>query len=1332
MPGEKTSLTGATAAQAGYDYQVDVSILAALRLLLITKAASRLILEPANEEDLEADLAPDVPGRVEPSAVVAGGYKLVIQVKRRSGEPWSIEDFRALLKHGKTRRPAFYHLDDPETRYLLVTSADAKGVARDLLVNDFEEPSDKNAFPTTLKSTLKSSPEGRVAIWGSLTEKQLAADLRDLMSDLLHVPRARQNDLLLDLRREAKRRMRASTPGIWTRQDLLGTVRKHGGFLASAASLELFVPPANFDQMTKLLEQRSAIVIRGPSGTGKTQAALKLCELARERDGTLEIVTVGPDDSPASTRKLVDTGPTLYYVEDPWGQYSLRGGSEAWTTQLPRLLEKARPDHLYVITSREDMMRSADVGAGLNHWSIELDGDQYCDGPLIAIHDNRMDQLPADLQAKAFAFRADALQAFETPLEIDLYFKELQKGPAKGEADHAFFRRLREVAHREAVQNEVGKYLSKIDSAGLSAIVWALLAARSQFDRAHLTALQRALRRIAPALGDELDKVVDRLVATRHLRQPARTVAFAHPSVKEGFEAFLQANWPRSEGALELLIEALTKLGGGYSEWGLETAARAFQVTKAFSKLIEGIDPPFDIDPDAQAAIDVWLDEGLLDEKSDFSLLLELSTDVGSSGSVPSEVARWLLLGVQRGASVFLKKWKPPTYSDEWYDRIASDPVTVKVAGRFVRDALPWERGGFGRGFPEKLDRIAPDLALAYCEAARKMVGNGFESNADAVAVGAVRDLVAFAPIVEAALDDLSSIRRYFAQEGAEEWRAIEDGERDHAVEEGHQSNHEGDGYTSGVFVDAYIAQLRREGRWRDIAAHPRVDELLQAWARDIATSAERPEIVEFRELMRLSQDKPSEHQTWWAVRENWSPELAADLRARLMADPAEGQLRSELVRTAVLSAPEMLIEVINALSQRPAAQLRLGVDVWEARGRLGAKGRSAKLKQISERISPDLGEISDALGFRRRPAKAVGATALAHILSTIGSLSASTLKSLVPIIVASGGDAAEAVKRWLIVADDNNDARAAAEAAVVLGSKPLMDLALHHKRADARRVALIALAKAHDTPLPDALLKLANDPGSRVRRALVAILKNRPHPDHLAALRSLIHDTWSDNDAYHHEPESHPIAREAIEALAHYDDLPADLGPELLDLADRTPDREVSQDALIVAAHAFGADIRTKLWEMVLLPVSRWIRLDALDALADAEFVEPEIVAQVTAPLLLKLPAVLAVPAAVLLCNHATPMEAVSVFERIASSNDRRALLLVGAATLAPNNPVEADQILDLLEPGHPARDLLSAAAPLPTSVLDGLGKVRLRRAVRERLGDRLIDPPVAGTATT
>ena len=50
-----SSGSGAKAAQAGYEYQLNFAVLPALRLLLITKSAMQITLEPANEEDLEAD-----------------------------------------------------------------------------------------------------------------------------------------------------------------------------------------------------------------------------------------------------------------------------------------------------------------------------------------------------------------------------------------------------------------------------------------------------------------------------------------------------------------------------------------------------------------------------------------------------------------------------------------------------------------------------------------------------------------------------------------------------------------------------------------------------------------------------------------------------------------------------------------------------------------------------------------------------------------------------------------------------------------------------------------------------------------------------------------------------------------------------------------------------------------------------------------------------------------------------------------------------------------------------------------------------------------------------
>ncbi|MBK4116957.1 hypothetical protein JHE03_11685 [Pluralibacter gergoviae] len=1324
-PSCRQPLRGAAAAQAGFDYQLDVSILAALQLLLISKAASRLVLEPANEEDLEADLQPNVPGRVQPSATMTGNQKLVVQVKLDNGDPWRVKDFEALLKHGSDkkggRRKALHHLDDPNTRYLLVTNADATGAARGLLVQGFEELSDKASFPGSLHATLKSSPAGRVAIWGKLTEKQLASDIRELMSDLLHVPKVEQRKLLEQLRLEAKRRTRGGAPGIWTRDDLLATVRAHGGFLASFASLEDFVAPANFDEMVRMLTDRNAVVLRGPSGTGKTQAALKLCDMARRRDGTLDVVSLGPDDAPTNARKVVDMGPTLFYVDDPWGQYSLANGNEAWTEQLPRLLAKASPGHQFVITTRSDMLYGAGVGSSLDTWSVELDAVQYRDGQLGDIYDNRMDQLPAPLQTKAYEFRKDALEKLETPLELELFFSHLQIDPEAEESDHAFCRRQLKLAQRDAVEGVVIRALSSMDTTGVSALVWALLASRAQFDRTRMLPLQRALRAFDSALSEAFGKIVDRMVAARHLRQPARVVAFAHPSVKQGFEAFVIANWVRGEAAIESLISALVQLPEAHREWGLETAARVLEMTRSFSRRTD-IDQPFEIDAVSQSLIDSWLDERLQDPRSKFAPLLELASEVGSDASIPSRVARWLLKGTQRGASVFIRNWQPPVFDDDWYRTVAADPVSAQVAERFIREMLGFDRGNYGSSFAQRLDSFAPNLTMAYLDAARQMVGNGFELNADAVATGAIRDLVGFESVLQASLDDLATLRRRYAQDGFEEWRAIEDGERDHAVEEAAQWNHEEDGYTSGVFIDAYVRRLRAEGHWQALYDHPRIAELVQTWSQDLHRSADRASEDELRALISAGKGLDAETNIWAAVRQHWHPALEVLLTERLSAGLLAVDLRDELALTSLSVAPAALISACAVQRQHPERQVLLLCNMRRAQYRLGKSGRSRKLKRITDALSPHLAEIANALPNKSKTAHRVGARALAFLKNCAAKLEAEALALVVPVILKSGGDASVAIAQWLAVSSSKEQAIEATEAAIATSDPLLIEQAFRHDRADARRLALLHLAQALPDPLPPAMLAMAGDPGSRVRRALVSILSERPHPDHLRTLLSLIHDTWSSAELHHHEIESYDVAQEAVIALAANKPLSDEIGDMLLHLANTTDDRTLSQHALIVAVHCCSAGIQQKISNLVNIPEARWIRLDAMDALADAEAIDPSIVAQLTPTYLLKAPPILAASAAHFIGAHAEVPQAMSCFERVASSNRSRALLLVGAAAMALRDSEAAARILDLLEPDHPGRQLLTTSEPLPASILDGLGTVQLREAVRKRLKDRIM----------
>ena len=1028
-------------------------------------------------------------------------------------------------------------------------------------------------------------------------------------------------------------------------------------------------------------------------------------------------------NGPASTRALSDTGPKLFYVEDPWGQYSLRGGADVWTEQLPRLLREAHAGHQYVVTSRTDMLDQAGAGQGVKRWTVVLDADQYRDGELAAIYDKRLDLLAMDMQAKALDFRTDALNALETPLEVDLFLTYMADGPQVDEVDPAFYGRILDLAHRDSVEDVVVFYLRATDQTGESAIVWALLAARSQFDRNQLVSLNRQLRTVDPTFVDGLEKLVNRLVATRHLRQPGQIVSFSHPSVRAGFEIFIKENWGRSEAALKSLISALTQLGGSHRGWALETAARSLKAIVDLISGTESTDAEFETDRASRVVIDEWLEESLVDPRADFRSVLQLASDVGTQTSTLSELARWFIRGIQRGGQVFLDKWEPPSFDDAWYTQVSADSRSFMVADRFIREQLPWDRDGYGDGFAEALDRIANGLTPSFVAAARKMISSGFNMNAGVVAAGAVRDLDGYEEVVHAALDELADFNRYFEREGREVWRAVRDGEYDEFYEESYVLQHEGEGYAANTFIAAYVNRVRSLGDWRTLEKHSRVSELGRAWADDISRTGGSVSSEELRVVIAVTRSSEGERQAWEAAREQWQASLASDLEQRILSSPDDNNLRATLIFCALMASPTTLALCLEELSGAPASFVQLLVDMHTAHRRISDKTRARQVGPILASIPRAGKEIFQALSIDDKPPRRVGRTAVSLLNEAAETAPPFILDKIVPVMIISGSAPSVAIRRWLVEAEDHELARAAAEAAIHIQDDALVWLAIDHSRADARAAALAYLANSLPDPLPQRLLSLSSDPGSRVRRSLVQILTNRQHPEHQSVLLRLVEDEWSDSEAYYDEPPSYPIARKAIVGLAAYGSLSDDIGEVLLSRAEGTDDRSLGIVALDTAAQCCGPAIRKKIWNLSFLEQPRWVRVDAIDALSRADAVESELLDGITAELLLRLVPILAASACVLLVVHGRIAKVVETMERIAHSTKRRALVLLGAYGLAARDRDAAIKLLELLGSDHPARRLidLNNGEQLPKAALDDLGHIRIRRAVQGWLDDKI-----------
>lgn len=1284
---------------AGYDYQIDVSVWLALDLVLASRLAQELILEPAQEEDLEADLAETEPGRLTSNASL-DGYRLIVQAKLRSGDAWTVPKVKALLQHGDKRPSASKRLEDSRSRYLLVTTAGLNGGTRKMSVRragSWPKPGD---MPSTIEGALPKGAAGRVAIIGNEDEERLVADIKTILTESFRVPNARLAHCVQALRDQARARIGGAGGGRWTRPQLERVIRRHDGYIASSPELDDYVHPTNWQELRAAMRARYAALIVGQSGTGKTMATRKLFdELRADIPGLTRVpITLGPEQLRDDTTEL----PVLYDIEDPWGRYDFDPHSRAWNDQLAHFLAKARPGAMIVATSRQDVAQASGAIETVKPWLVGLEAEHYGPAERRLLYRNRIEHLPRKLQQTARQAESTVLAKLATPLEIQKFFDALStiEGEERGNADRLVAEAIRR-AHQNSIEQTVVDQIEQRDDVRAAAVIWGLLKANDKLSLKPLRQIEEDLGEHGPQFEKGVTPLVNFFVAARNLRQTEPTVTYYHPRVEAGIERALSRNRVIARRTLGHLINTLVARDAPGEVWGLATSAR---MLLAMNRVPELKPEPSHT---AQQKLDSWLANKLAKGGKDFEPNLELAAAAGSRGCNAAEMARFLLHKPERSGFGWMHSWAPPERDEAWYARMRADETIKPIVETFVREVLPYTRDDFNGSFVAEAERVASDLTPAFLAAAATTVRFGVTHAHRAIATGALNDLAGFEAIIDAAVEarTMSDEER---ERDAETRLAIANGEFSEDYVD-HLSDND-DGWTAGEFVQAYVERVRATVGWRHLEAHRHRSSMLFYWFRELGEEAGEKGIEpdELAAAFAAGQGTESEDDLWHVLAKAKSPSFQSAAEERILNGHPSLRVRVAALTYLIEVAPTQLSAICQKLTDagRQDRLVDLAIELGE---RFDGVNHEDAATSAAARLPPLLQEVCDVamvLGTEKTPTLSKEASELvasAAAQSEDLRVFRLNLDKHLPMFVPND-------VRWLLEqSDEAGNATAAIEAAIRHDMTAEIDAGLGHRFADVAARALKKVAAHLEAPLPERLLALAAHKGSPVRKALVELLDAKPSPAHLATLVGLAKDDWGPRSAYYGEDDDYPIAQAAVAALGKLGDLDESTADDLYRLALNTRDPDVRADIFTLLVQAADKRFQAQLFELAVNPGRRSVRLAASAALlVGHERVENDIVARVT-PQLLKSRIESVVSRLLLLfACRAEIDDVVSIASALSTNEKRRVLLLLVIWVLFERDKAAAGRVARMLPINHIGVQWALAGAKgklRDTAALDDLG---------------------------
>lgn len=1306
----------------GLEYQAAVTVLAALELVAIKGYVAELVIEPVSDEDLEADLSrslendetPPLEGGAETRAP-NDAYRLVVQSKRRDGGGWTSAKVNGVLDHGKRRTPARARLHaDPTVRYLLVTSGLLMTPARSLRVETFGEWPDPEPADSPF-AEFNSGPVCRFAVMDALTEPLIRVRIEESLRDALAVPFTKVSDCIDSLMDAVRRRSRSTHYGVWTKAEIFEILTRHDAILPGELEMAAYVEPLNYRAIEDRLMAQQAVLLVGPSGTGKTCTAERLVKRLRQRlsNGARNPV-LSNTDAPQQFANEVRTRPAVIYLDDPWGPVSLAAGAQGWTKVLRDEIEHRHRDAWIVITSRSDVFEGAHTRDAFEPWTVVLDASAY--GPA-----QRLDLLRAALASLSYTrqsrfepYVGHAVASLETPLEIRVLVTSLGRDTTVEEHDaewaHGAIAKAKSRRYQDVVAEQVQ---DRKDEAAATAL-WLLFLAQNSLSREDLVRVRRLMA--ARGSAPRLEALVDFLRAGQSLDHVDSRFGCAHPQVAAGLLLAARTDPAVFEEAGLHLLEALAADPTGS---GPLHAARILAALLAEKATIATEWLPL-LSPDARTAVDRALHDALATfTGTPFAEAFKLAAALGSPHMFAFDFARWATaakpLPNNPDLHDMMPAWNETPADPNWAAAITGDPAACSVVERFVEDVVPMRDTFYPRAFPRRLDSLGLDLTEAFGRAVLSHVGYGYYGAIEMLIEGTQPRLRALEPAVDAAQNMFAE----YTPELRDGWKLqLVNGVFDDEYSQ-HLAEPDEDLYCACVVIRTFVAELRSREGWKALAAYPRASAFVWDWVR-VLDAESSVDLEEMEALIDLTEGDHRRAAVWTLVAERPDAGLADIVRRR--AGVETGPLaRAAFYRARVVhDLDDLKIEQEQRLRTGGLASvLVLHQDlVWRAYSSPPEpflSGRDALLA----RLAPPEAELAvAAVAAEPPPYPSLGpeATALAKGLVTDDPRLAGRLLALT-------GGRSLAVDRLYVSAMDNwtpeetATPQAALEAVIAAGREDLVREALVHPLGS---VAARAIASLGPSLSPAETMALPGLEGHQVRKAVLDVLAATPGDE--AAL-ALLEFCDPDYRSLHENARHAPLARSAAKILAARETWSDAFAATVTARVTELRNGKV-RVRLFRRLGAVSAGIRSWLLDLALDTSDLRHRPFAADGLlANARLVERAVLDRISEDAIVTAPVETAARLIRLVGLKGEDAQVERLLVRLSGLPDRAllALLLVG-----PGKPGRSDRIAGLFEPNPAARRLSDPeAGRIAFDGLDAMAAPTIVRQLQTLLPERFEPTP-------